>query len=207
MEKLTLKEKVYNDILNGIVKGEYSGGQILTEQELVQKYNVSKSPVREALLILSSEGILKNIPRCGYQVFSFTMEDVSAILEFRCVLESYTLTKIIPSIQPQQIAELNQIAEEGNTTPCGIWEHWDINMRFHLKLASYYNNPYIYNQIQQSMQYLKLSYAQFYHSQWNATSIPNDLENHINILKALKKGNLDEALKFLRLDLAEFCIS
>ena len=80
-------------------------------------------------------------------------------------------------------------------------------MRFHLKLASYYNNPYIYNQIQQSMQYLKLSYAQFYHSQWNATSIPNDLENHINILKALKKGNLDEALKFLRLDLAEFCIS
>ena len=32
MEKLTLKEKVYNDILDGIVKGEYSGGQILTEQ-------------------------------------------------------------------------------------------------------------------------------------------------------------------------------
>lgn len=207
MKKQTLKEKVYSDILEGIVKGEYTGGQILNEQELVQKYNVSKSPVREALLILSSEGILKNIPRCGYQVFSFSMEDVTAIMEFRSVLESYNLTRIINSIQPCQIEELIQIAKEGMNTPCDVWEHWDINMRFHLKLASYYNNPYIYNQIRQSMQYLKLSYAQFYHSHWNATAIPNDLENHINILEALKKGNLDEALKFLHLDLAEFCIN
>ena len=69
----SLKFKIYDQIIDGIVSGEYKGGQILNEQELVKRYNVSKSPVREALTILSSEGILTSIPRYGYQVISFNI--------------------------------------------------------------------------------------------------------------------------------------
>ena len=62
-DRQTLKEKIYNQIIDGIVSGEYKSGQILNEKELVDRYDVSKAPVREALLILSSEGVLTNIPR------------------------------------------------------------------------------------------------------------------------------------------------
>ena len=58
----TLKEKVYNHVIEDIVQGEFKAGQVLTEQGLVNRYAVSKSPVREALMILTSEGILTNIP-------------------------------------------------------------------------------------------------------------------------------------------------
>ena len=87
----TLKQRVYNEVIDSIVRGQFKAGQILTEQELVARYGVSKSPVREALTVLSSEGILSNIPRYGYQVFSFTLEKVADIMEFRAVLEDYLL--------------------------------------------------------------------------------------------------------------------
>lgn len=89
----SLKFKIYDQIIDGIVSGEYKGGQILNEQELVKRYNVSKSPVREALTILSSEGILTSIPRYGYQVISFNISNVRSIMEFRSVLEDYVLCK------------------------------------------------------------------------------------------------------------------
>ena len=102
----SLKEQIYEQIIDGIVSGEYKGGQILNEQELVQRYNVSKSPVREALTILSSEGILTSIPRYGYQVISFNLSNVRSIMEFRAVLEDYVLCKSFPALTPASIAHL-----------------------------------------------------------------------------------------------------
>lgn len=42
----TLKQRVYNEVIDSIVRGQFKAGQILTEQELVARYGVSKSPVR-----------------------------------------------------------------------------------------------------------------------------------------------------------------
>lgn len=205
-KKCSLKEKVYNDILDGIVQGEYKGGQILNEQELVKKYNISKSPVREALMILSSEGILKNIPRFGYEVLNFTMDIVDNILEFRAVLEKYALSKSFGKLTARDYERLRRMADSCPDGGCGVWEHWDINMRFHLGLTAYVENQYIYDQLERSMHFLKLAYAQFYWSQWNTASIPNDLKNHWLILDALEAGDLDNALRYLEDDLADFCI-
>lgn len=141
-----LKEKIYDQILDGIVSGEYKGGQILNEQELVQRYSVSKSPVREALTILSSEGILTSIPRYGYQVISFNLSNVRAIMEFRAVLEDYVLCKSFSALTTASIAHLEELAlltsESGD-----IWEHWTLNENFHLALSSLAENEYLYLQL------------------------------------------------------------
>ena len=68
MKKENLKKKVYDDVLQSIVRGEYSADDIISEGMLIEKYNVSKSPVREALVQLCSENVLKSIPRCGYHL-------------------------------------------------------------------------------------------------------------------------------------------
>ncbi len=207
MEKrCSLKEKVYNDILDGIVRGEYKGGQILNESELVKKYHISKSPVREALMILSSEGILVNIPRYGYQVVSFTISTVANIMEFRGILEKYALKKSFGRLSAADYKALRRIADACPDGNCGLWEHWDLNMRFHLKLTSYVGNEYIFGELDKAMHFLKLAYAQTYWPHWDVTSIPNDLKNHSLILDALEEKDLDSALKYLEDDLADFCI-
>lgn len=204
-DKQTLKEKVYNQIIDGIVSGEYKSGQILNEKELVERYNVSKAPVREALLILSSEGVLTNIPRYGYRVVSFSLDDVADIMEFRSAIEDYVLVKGFPTIQRSDLQDLRALVyvDEGE---CGVWQHWDINENFHLKLATFAENEYIFHQLKNAMDYLKLAYAQFYWSQWSSASIPNDLKNHSRILEALEEHDLELARLYLKRDLKDFCM-
>lgn len=201
----TLKEKVYNHVIEDIVQGEFKAGQVLTEQGLVNRYAVSKSPVREALMILTSEGILTNIPRYGYEVFSFTLENMANIMEFRSVLEDHLLCKTIRTIRTEDLAQLRAMIRQSEPES-NVWEHWHINENFHLKLAALARNQYCYQELQRSMRLLKLAYAQFYWSQWNSAALPNDLRNHTFILDGLEQGDLGFARNCLKNDLADFCI-
>ena len=76
----SLKNMVYQAILNGIFTDEYKPNQIINEQELVQKFGCSKTPIREALVTLCNEGILRSFPRFGYQVVSVSREEAQNIL-------------------------------------------------------------------------------------------------------------------------------
>ena len=89
----SLKNMVYQAILNGIFTDEYKPNQIINEQELVQKFGCSKTPIREALVTLCNEGILRSFPRFGYQVVSVSREEAQNILDFRLVLEGGYLRK------------------------------------------------------------------------------------------------------------------
>ena len=84
MQKETLKERVYRGIYEAVTNGEYKSNDILTENQMIEKFGVSKSPVREALVELCKDGILTNIPRMGYQVRAVTLKEIIDILEFRC---------------------------------------------------------------------------------------------------------------------------
>ena len=88
MKKENLKKKVYDDVLRAIIEGEYSAEDIISEAMLIEKYNVSKSPVREALVQLCGENVLKSIPRCGYMVVKLTGGDIENILDYRMAFES-----------------------------------------------------------------------------------------------------------------------
>ena len=69
MQKETLKERVYRGIYEAVTNGEYRPNDILTENQMIEKFGVSKSPVREALVELCKDGVLINFRvwaiRCG----------------------------------------------------------------------------------------------------------------------------------------------
>ena len=94
----SIKELVYEGILNDIILGVYPANSILNERTLVEKYGGSKTSVREALVQLCSEGILKNIPRFGYQLPVITPSELSAIIEYRIILETGALKKTMKII-------------------------------------------------------------------------------------------------------------
>ena len=202
----SLKTIVYNAVLKGIIQDEYKPGEILNEKQLVEKYEVSKSPVREALLSLCNEGVLRNIPRYGYEVVRLTKEDISNILRFRLILESGCLQESYLRIGPVQLKRL----EELNCLCCDqqsgddMWTHWKHNQDFHMQLISYANNPYASQQLSRSMDILNRAYAQFYWDKWNNSIISADMKSHRKLLDALKSQDLDQAVRYLALDLEDF---
>ncbi|MBR2596770.1 MAG: GntR family transcriptional regulator, partial [Solobacterium sp.] len=78
-----LKQYVYNAILEDIFELRLKPGDILNEKALVERFGCSKSPVREALLTLCNERVLRSMPRYGYEVVRLSSQDVRELMELR----------------------------------------------------------------------------------------------------------------------------
>lgn len=203
-QKTSLKTIVYNSVLDGIFKDEYKPNQIINEQELVTKFGFSKSPVREALIALCSDGVLKNIPRFGYEVVRLTRQDVEQILDYRFILEGGYLSTCYASITEEQLEHLDYLNTLCNEATDDVWKHWESNVNFHLGLLACANNQYACEQLERSMNILKRAYAQFYWEKWNVVTQPTDVLHHVDILNSIRSGDISNALAYLKEDLSDF---
>ena len=206
MNKENLKKKVYDHIMEAIIQGEYSPDDILSESMLTEKYNVSKSPVREALVQLCSENVLKSIPRCGYMVVRITRSDIEDILDYRAAFEAGMLRQVIDSIEPHQLAELEEIDRlcTGEEAIRDFWKHWEYNKKFHLELMSFSRNRFAYEALEQALDTLTRAYAQFYWNQWKEINFPADTKYHKDIIEAIRDKNADEVARYLMADMEDF---
>lgn len=201
----TLKDTVYQNIMNGILSLEYKPNDIITERELIEKYGCSKSPVRDALVTLCNENVLISHPRYGYEVVRLTTDDIKNILEYRYILESSLIQKHHSSIGSAEIKELRYLDEIcENTLKENMWKHWEANTIFHLTLASYSKNYFAQNQLKYAMNTLKRAYAQFYWQKWVTESPNNDVRFHAEMIQSLENGNVDQCLSYLQKDLNDF---
>src|SRR5258708_25458577 len=94
-----LTELAYLQIKRYILEGSFSEGKKLTEDALAAQLGISKSPVREALNRLESEGLVSIEPRRGAYVRKFSLEEACEIYGLRELLETHAvgLAKITPA--------------------------------------------------------------------------------------------------------------
>lgn len=203
--KESLKTQIYNAILNGILSGEFKPEQILTERELVDKYGCSKAPVREALITLCNDDILRSFPRYGYEIVRLTSEHVEEILDYRLILETGYLRKSYQTLTKLQLNELKQIADRCLKPEADVWEHWEANTAFHLTLISFSRNRYACEELKKSMSILKRAYAQFYWQTWNQFITSTDVQHHYPIIESLENKDIEQAVRLLEQDLKDFC--
>lgn len=204
--KKSLKTTIYDAVLEGIFQDQYKPGEILTENTLVEHFGVSKAPVREALITLCNNGVLKNIPRLGYEVIKLTTTDVQEILRFRAILECGCMAEYCGKLRKDQLKKLETLnilcchkdADEDMRT------HWKHNETFHLQLISYTGNAYAYKELKRSLSILSRAYAQFYWDKWTPAVITLDMKSHKPLIEALTKGDLATAQHFLQEDLGDF---
>ena len=86
-ERVSLTDSLYSEIQGRIITWQITPNEILVEARLAEEYNVSKTPVREALALLSQEGLVEVLPRVGYRVTSIGIGDVHEIFDLRLLLE------------------------------------------------------------------------------------------------------------------------
>ncbi len=201
--KQSIKKSIYDSLMEGIIHGEYRPNQILTEAGLLEKFDCSRAPIREALAALCTEGIMRNLPRCGYEVVRITTDDVNHMQEFRRILECVLLRHTAQTITPSRLAVLRQINEKCNSSGESMWGHWEYNAQFHMKLASYSQNDYAVRMLEKTLSTLKCAYGQFYWDKWDHL-YHHDMKYHASILRALETGDGEEAARNMELDLQDF---
>ena len=201
MQKETLKERVYRGIYEAVTNGEYKSNDILTENQMIEKFGVSKSPVREALVELCKDGILTNIPRMGYQVRAVTLKEIIDILEFRVDVELGGLRKSFPILTEENIAMLRQIAERHSAdVDRVVFKNWQRNYEFHTYLYSLNNNVYGCEALQPMIHQCSRYISQYFLSAWQRKNESNG-RYHIPVVDALERRNIDEACMYLEKDI------
>ena len=99
----SLADQIHDRILEMIIRNPANEEQVLNEKRLVEAFNVSKAPVREALVRLCSEGVVHSVPRFGYVVDRISDEDEHIARMIRVQLETEALRSSFPRLGKQQL--------------------------------------------------------------------------------------------------------
>lgn len=89
-----LRDQVYEGLRRRIVEGKIRAGDKLTEVQVAEEFGVSRTPAREALVMLTQSGLIQGVGR-SFQLPQFDGTDIRAIFEVRRLLEPYALRSII----------------------------------------------------------------------------------------------------------------
>jgi DNA-binding GntR family transcriptional regulator len=94
-EQVTAKERAYNYVKDGIVNMRFGEGDFITESEIAQALGVSRTPVREALLMLESEALVRHVPQKGAFIPPITIRELEEVMETRSLIELFAVDRLI----------------------------------------------------------------------------------------------------------------
>lgn len=113
-QQSTLRGEVANLLRKYILESDIPSGERLIETEIAGQLGVSRTPVREALRMLESEGLVKFVPRKGLFVSEYTEEDIVEYYTIREALEVCAVKIIIDRITPEEISEIELYCQKAN---------------------------------------------------------------------------------------------
>lgn len=139
-------DRVYTSLRSGILDGSYPQGARLGEVELADALGVSRTPVREALRRLGSEGLVETLPNKGARVRTWSPRELDAISDLRALLEGHAAALAAPRISAEDVAVMTRLVEqmEAATEP-GVAPDYDLitelNNQFHSGVTAASGNP------------------------------------------------------------------
>jgi DNA-binding GntR family transcriptional regulator len=141
LEVRTLTEQVADQLRADVLKGRYSAGQRLSQESLARRFHVSRIPVRDALKLLESEGLVLTHPRFGATVASLSAADLNELYEMRIALEPTLVRIATAKMGEQDVAPLERYLE-GMGRPGITQEAWlKAHRAFHDTLNGYAAMP------------------------------------------------------------------
>ena len=106
---IPVREMAYEFLKSSVLSGHFNPGERLTEEYLAKKLGVSRTPVREALHKLESEGLIKPLETRGFIVSRDSKDEVEELFELRAILEGYALRIICGRISEEDLKQLGRL--------------------------------------------------------------------------------------------------
>ena len=143
-KKLTLTDQIYQELKDGISAQTYHPGEKLNIKELARKYQVSDTPVKQALQRLAEEKLVVNIPNKGMSVRALTPYELNDIFDIRMMMDTFFAKDIITTLNynsalRQQLIdnlEAQQKFIESNSSSYQPEEYFSLDLEFHVLYLS-----------------------------------------------------------------------
>ncbi|TZE80976.1 GntR family transcriptional regulator [Calorimonas adulescens] len=153
----SISDKVFNLLKNAILSGELKPGERLVERKLSEKLGISRTPVREAIQKLKSQGLAVQLPRKGAVVSMVTPREVIDVFNIREVLEGLAARLAAENANKRQINQLNRILNEMEKCVAlnNEEELEDLHIKFHETIYKIAGNEKLYQMLINLQEYIR----------------------------------------------------
>jgi len=147
----TLQVQAYEYLHHKIINGKIEPGRRLVEQQIVEETGISRSPIREAIKQLKSEGLVTSHARGGVRVFRPTSDDFKYLYECRLSLEPLAASLAAKRANHVQLEEFTLILQEMRSVldTNNMTKMKDLSRSFHQLILQASRNPYLNNMMNQ----------------------------------------------------------
>lgn len=111
-QPLPLAKLAWERLRDSIIHGQLVPGEVYNEMALAKDLGISRTPVREALLELASQGLVSFLPRKGVMIRNFTRKDVEEIFELRRAIELAAIEKVAKATPPCDLSIIRKHIED-----------------------------------------------------------------------------------------------
>lgn len=193
MANKLIRHEVYEKLRQDILQCELRPGTEFREGEMVEKFGVSKSPIRDALQRLELEGLIEITPRRGHRVAPISIADTSDMLDMRAILEAGALRLAIARANRSELKTLDEF-RTANTEK--LSEFADYNRRFHMALCEVSKNQRILSSMARLMEdYDRLCIVSLTSTRDQEGGMDEALADHIAIIDAVQSLNASTAIR------------
>jgi DNA-binding GntR family transcriptional regulator len=192
----SLKESAFQALKNAVIQEDLKTARIYKIEELAKSLGISKTPVREALLDLSSRGFVTILPRKGVQINFLDEKDIKDLYQFRMAIEKTVIRGITPIITDGDIEKAQAI----NDTMADLVgtekrvEYLQQDRQFHLFLAELSTNEYMIMALENVRDLVDWMGVK---ALLRDKRMKEVYDEHNNVIQMLKKRDIDGAEKMI----------
>jgi DNA-binding GntR family transcriptional regulator len=192
-EIVPIRDKVYAYLKHAILHGEFKTGERLVERDLAEKLKISRTPIREALLRLESQGFVTTVPRKGVIVSQFSVEQVLEVFSILSALEVLAVQFAAAKIDEKTAKELDAFLQEIDLylDGKGSGDVSSFHLKIHDTIYRLGRSQRLYDMLTDLEQYIR-AFANVGHE------VPGRkmeaLHEHRQILQAIRMGNVAKAV-------------
>lgn len=197
----SLKDIVYDYISEQIRTKALKPGEKINENIICDALEISRTPVREALIQLSNEGYIEQIPRRGFVVREVTLERAHNIYEIIGVLEALATTDCLKHPETLDLAAMRTLAQEmDQAIDGGNYDHYyHLQNRFHESfIEASSNEDLIRILVGLKKTFIKRSYSSVGSEANYREALKKTNEEHWKILELFESGDADALRRFVR---------
>ena len=191
-----LRAQVYEYLRNELKTENLKPGMFVSMNQIMRNLDISRTPLRDALLQLQNESFVTFLPQRGIRINELSQQDIEDIYEMLGALDSRTLLSVFNKIGSRELEQMRRINQDmyANIAEDRFYHYWHLNTAFHhvyLDLTS--NAPILHQLI-----ILRQRLFEFGKKDWSLKMREMNYSEHQTLIELIEKGNAVEAADFMR---------
>ena len=187
-----LRSQAIEQMRDAIVTGVLTPGSMHSEQSIADQMGISRTPVREALLQLATEGLVAFVPHRGVRIRQLDPDHLASVLQFRAALESYCAAALAARPRAEILEQLEaQLERQRHINVANDRLRWvAANIEFHRTIIDSLGNPLVSEAFPTLAAHtMRIGYRMISRHERMQESI----DEHVAVVAAIRRGDVNEA--------------